>query len=631
MATPGRFHFEASAHLQALLGRELITGEELAIIELVKNAYDSGARQVFITIRPPSQKEPGEIVVLDDGSGMTSQQFQQSFMFAGFSTKTSETGPLGRTQTGEKGIGRFAADRLGTKLTVLTKTRSSAHALRVDIDWEEFSDRSKKFGDVSAPYRQVTPPAEFPRSGTMLRITSLRQQWDRSSQESLRRALSQLLDPYSGPADFAIFLEVAGSVVLSGQIQRDPITSADIHTDFRVDQNGTVTRRIGGKLYGGKLSKAIKQPQYDARQLRGLQGRFFYFIDRPRKEDSRGAVPGVQLFRDGFRIEPMGSGKADWLGIEAKRAKRAGHAHIVPTRLFGFVSISRVTNPALRDTTSREALIDSPEVQDLLKALGEEVDFLEETIQVDVAEPRWKENRTKQAVALEQARLQSLSILSSGLGHELRQPLQAIRMEAENITMRLAQLGIDDPDITAAQASIDTGIRRIDKNINLIASIATGNLTENEALDATDVVNEQAVLLASRCAAQGIDLNLHLTPGLGIMSNETLIGMVLINLIQNSMDAFQAISDARQKQITVSTFSAQASSVGFSVEDNAGGIPASIRPKIFKRFTTQKTGGWGFGLYNCRLFLESHGGKISFSTVQGEGTTFTFTLPKAGT
>lgn len=629
-STRGKFFFEASAHLQTLLGRELITGEELAIIELVKNAYDSGAKSVSVTIRPPSAKEPGEIIILDDGGGMGLDQFERSFMFAGYSTKTAAKGPGGRTQTGEKGIGAFAADRLGATLTVLTKTRSDPNALRVDIDWKGFDDRTKRFGDVSAPYKEVPPPSELERSGTMLSIRSLRQSWERSRLEGLKSAMSQLLDPYAGPADFAIDLQVVGSPKISGQIHRNKIKNSDIQIDFKINEKGVATRRIGGTLYGNKLASAKKQPAYKAKELRGLHGRFFYFINRPRKEDTEGALSGVQVFRDGFRIEPMGSGRADWLGIEEQRAKRAGHAHIVPSRLFGFVSISRATNPGLRDTTSREALVESPAVQELLDTLKDELEFLAETIQVDVAEPRWKESRTKQALALEQARLQSLSILSSGLGHEMRQPLQSIRMEAENISLRLQQLGIGDPDITAAQQSIDNGIRRIDRNINLIASIATGDLAESETLDAAEVVKEQTAFLASRCASKGIELNMRLPSGLAVKSNETLIGIVLINLIQNSIEAFQNTSDDRKKKIiTVSTFRAHASSVGFKVEDNAGGIPKSIIPKIFKRFTTQKTGGWGVGLYNCKLFLESHGGTISFDTKEGKGTTFTFTLPKA--
>ena len=58
--------------------------------------------------------------------------------------------------------------------------------------------------------------------------------------------------------------------------------------------------------------------------------------------------------------------------------------------------------------------------------------------------------------------------MSSGVAHELRQPLQAIRTDAGNIERRLRQLGIDDPFIKAAQKNIDTSIERIDQRIQLI-------------------------------------------------------------------------------------------------------------------------------------------------------------------
>ena len=55
MASDNRLQFEASAYLQTLIGRELIRGEDLALIELVKNAYDSGAHNVIVTVRPPTE------------------------------------------------------------------------------------------------------------------------------------------------------------------------------------------------------------------------------------------------------------------------------------------------------------------------------------------------------------------------------------------------------------------------------------------------------------------------------------------------------------------------------------------------------------------------------------------------
>jgi HSP90 family molecular chaperone len=79
MADEKLLRFKASAHLQRLIGRELFRSEELAILELVKNAYDSGATRVEVSIQPPSERTPSEIVIKDNGSGMTLDKFRNTF------------------------------------------------------------------------------------------------------------------------------------------------------------------------------------------------------------------------------------------------------------------------------------------------------------------------------------------------------------------------------------------------------------------------------------------------------------------------------------------------------------------------------------------------------------------------
>src|SRR6266581_6145076 len=121
--------FEASAHLQRLIGRELIPNDEMAIVELVKNSYDSNARNVRIHIRPETVREPGLIRISDDGSGMSEQDIKRLFMFAGYSERPDEVRRAERIPTGEKGIGRFAADKLGGRLDVFTKTTKTREGL----------------------------------------------------------------------------------------------------------------------------------------------------------------------------------------------------------------------------------------------------------------------------------------------------------------------------------------------------------------------------------------------------------------------------------------------------------------------------------------------------------------------
>ena len=122
---PTGLHFRVSANLLRIIGQELVASDEDAVLELVKNAYDSNARTVTITIEPISETRVGFIRIQDDGQGMSRRDFEHLFMVAGYSERPEEASSAKRVPTGEKGIGRFAASRLGSRLIVLT--RAAAH------------------------------------------------------------------------------------------------------------------------------------------------------------------------------------------------------------------------------------------------------------------------------------------------------------------------------------------------------------------------------------------------------------------------------------------------------------------------------------------------------------------------
>ena len=306
--------------------------------------------------------------------------------------------------------------------------------------------------------------------------------------------------------------------------------------------------------------------------------------------------------------------------------KRAGHAHIVPSRLFGFVSIGRHAHADLRDTTSREALIDTPAARALLTCLRNELVKLEDRIRTEMTEPRWREKQRVQAQELQQARLQALSILSFGLAHELRQPLQVIRAEAQNIDTRLRQLGVVDDDIREAQAAIDTHLKRIDENITLLSQMSTGSLEHEDTLDLAAVVRRHCGWYDTRCAAAGITLDVHAPETYEATVNQASIGIVLSNLIINAIEAFADLPDIRERKISVSLMRSGQQHV-LRVADSANGIPIDLRHLVFKEFATGKTGGLGMGLYNCRLIVEAQGGELEFSTETGVGTQFVVRLP----
>lgn len=625
-----RLRFEASANLQRLIGRELVPTDELALVELVKNAYDAGARNVWVRIQPRSAREAGYIEIRDDGQGMTLPDFRRLFMVAGYSERPDQLANGERVPLGEKGIGRFAADRLGTRLSVVTRLKEAKKGLQVDIDWEAFKDKRKKFNEITAPFKE-SETREFPRGqgGTLLRITGLRTAWPANKIEAVRRSLADLMDPFQRVSDFRVEVIVPGSGKLSGPITQDAPLGADIEVEFKILKSGKVRRRLRGERYPGNHVPEDVSTSAQADRLAGMTGKYLYWVKRPTRQVTKGLQHGVRLYRDGFRIEPFGSPSADWLGISERRAKRAGHAHVVPTRLFGFVEISRKRHPGLRDTTSRQALIDGDSARALVTLLREQLAFLEDKIRSEVAEPRWKASRRERAIEFERSRLQTLGIMAFGLAHELRQPLQSIRSEAENIATRLAQLEIQDSEIIEAQKSIDQDIERIDKNIALIAEISRGNFDDIEKFDLAEVVRVECELFRTRCAVIDINLQTEIPEAQIAHLNKTTVTTVLLNLVKNSIDAIQDAKDGRRGKINV-RLSKVATRHRLEVTDNARGIPEEMRAKIFKKFASKKTGGMGVGLYYCNAILTSQGGELSFQTREGIGTTFTAEFVERG-
>lgn len=113
----GTLRFSVEGRILRELGERLVKQPEVALVELIKNAYDADSQTCDLFYQPPDH-----ITVVDDGHGMTYDEFKNGWMRIGTSAKAGEHGSrlYGRVITGEKGIGRFAVRFLGTKLDLET-------------------------------------------------------------------------------------------------------------------------------------------------------------------------------------------------------------------------------------------------------------------------------------------------------------------------------------------------------------------------------------------------------------------------------------------------------------------------------------------------------------------------------
>lgn len=211
------------------LGSELISNDAVAVIELVKNAYDAEANRVLIKFVEPLMPGKGRIEIFDDGIGMSLDVVRGAWMEPATPGKRQKTssGSKSRRVLGEKGIGRFAAMRLALELELITRAQGTDQEVYGIFDWTQFEDEHKYLDEVliltdvrkpevirsdlglDAIWPKHDAPVECPPSeqGTLLRMSKLAQVWDAERFRLIQRGLSRLVSPFNEHKDFSVFLQ----------------------------------------------------------------------------------------------------------------------------------------------------------------------------------------------------------------------------------------------------------------------------------------------------------------------------------------------------------------------------------------------------------------------------------------
>ena len=147
------------AHILRRIGDELISRETVAVIELVKNAYDADATRVLVRFQGPLEIGQGRIEVIDNGHGMSLETIQTTWMEPAtlFRKRQQRSEQYGRRVLGEKGIGRFAASRLANTLEVVTRRAGEGREIRVLFDWSQFDDEQKYLDQVAVLWEEAEP------------------------------------------------------------------------------------------------------------------------------------------------------------------------------------------------------------------------------------------------------------------------------------------------------------------------------------------------------------------------------------------------------------------------------------------------------------------------------------------
>jgi signal transduction histidine kinase len=618
-------HFEPTAYIQRLLGRELISSEPIAVAELVKNAYDAGAKEIVITLHAD---QPQKLVIRDNGKGLSLPEFKRLWMRPGYSEKTTYDPKIKRKLLGEKGVGRFAADKLAGRLTVFTKRSGESDALRVPFNWDDFDDRNKDIRKVNIYYERVQD-AELAVgvSGTRLELEELRTKpWSPREWKKLRDELKRLIVPKGEIRGFKIVTRVEGAD------STDKWETGEVRPSFSAED---VYKFVFGLSKSGSVVWSLNRPKRIARELNtksvrtgtdtrhnifGSVSGTFYYLDSARAITSQGYKPGVAIYRDGFVVEPYGNEDNDWLEIKRHKASRQGHAPISPSRLFGFVEISRTNNPKLKDVTNREGIQESKEFDGFCEFIKEQFDLFAEQIEedknkLDTASESYKAQRTKQEREVRQT---TFAEITAQLAHQLRQPLEAIGLDAGTLAAWVKKRGLNVELVDAATQNIQDNVKDINDHITLMRDRARCYRAVPTRFDLCAWMKEK--LRTQRRSASETTITLEgCNREHPVSSSKEALGFVVNNLLQNALAAVSNIDGP--KQITVSIGRSKEGEHTITIADNGIGLPKDYEEKLLKTNVKSTSGGTGFGLVFCQDVMSDNRGKVSFERME-TGTNF---------
>ncbi|MDB5343259.1 MAG: histidine kinase [Schlesneria sp.] len=462
--------FRFTARVMRQLGAELISSDEVALYELVKNGFDAGAKHVTVDIgffidregiraleasaedtfrkRNPSSDHCTEeirdvlsqisadrnrvfllsneqieelvsdisqcksassaiqrirlinrIIISDDGCGMSKDDVESNFLVVGTTHRRKQHEaferdgtpyPNGVPVSGEKGIGRLSAMRLGDTLQLKTAIQDSPNDVTLDVDWDWF----ERHPDADITKYDVRPVLirrnrDDAASGTTITIGSLQHAWSKKDVSDLvSEKIAKFLDPFDRHGlgkrrrqklriswngervDLAsaaqVYLDAAHNG-MRGHIEIDDTGEFRAKVEYwfrnqsdktaRIDLNRTYTAADFGSVAEDVLSAigpfSFELYHYNRRNLAAIPG----VADRAEFKKWLDAwCGGLMLFRDGIRVLPYGQyPDDDWLHLD-QRALRAKGFRVNRIQVVGCVRISRTTNPHLVDQTNREGL-----------------------------------------------------------------------------------------------------------------------------------------------------------------------------------------------------------------------------------------------------------------------------------
>jgi len=219
-------------------------------------------------------------------------------------------------------------------------------------------------------------------------------------------------------------------------------------------------------------------------------------------------------------------------------------------------------------------------------------------------------------------RLAAIGRLTSGVAHEVKNPINAIVVHLELLREKMREV---DPNTRRHMDIIDNEIHRLDRVVQTLVDFNRPVELRLSSFDLRRLVEEVAMLAAPEAALQGVEVKTQIGPdSLPVRADNDLVRQALLNVVLNGV---QAMEDGGLLTIAAGR---EDNSALIEVRDQGIGIAPKIQDKVFNLYFTTKKSGSGIGLAMTYRVLQMHSGSLDFVTEPGVGTTFRLLMPLAG-
>jgi len=468
------FNWEFDVNTFKLIGSELISDKFTAVIELVKNSYDANATEVKINFIDAYDPLNGSIVIQDNGIGMSKADIAQKWMRIGTNSKRVREysqEPFKRILLGEKGIGRFAIEKIASNVILETKQKDNNILHSLEIDWSEYEKHNKLdnpplLTEIKNKYTSKSNYELENNHGTTLFFRNLKESWTSTDISRLRRELAKLVSPLQEKYDSNTF-----KIYVKETEQKNVLLDVSEYEEIRNDSLG-----YASKIYkiDFNMHQNIQQELHfndDTKQIEIIECQIYkfgpikmhiYFFNKSDKNKFRLAfkrndlaIDGFKIYRDGVLATPFveiasseeGVDKyRDILGIDKRRwsnffGKISSHDFI------GLIEISKKYNAGIKDLTNRQDFEDTEQYKEFKKFIIDQLQQIEKELEEAKIEER-KNKKVKLDQAVDEIKnvkksLESLSKIAPETVREQIKPMFAA-LKTVSDTIKLGSQEIKD-------------------------------------------------------------------------------------------------------------------------------------------------------------------------------------------